>query len=37
MRGRVTFVGREEFDRWLARASAEQNRAEFTPATGEAE
>ena len=37
MRGRVTFVGREEFDRWLIRAHAEQNRAEFAPATGEAE
>jgi cytochrome c oxidase subunit 2 len=37
MRGRVTFVGREEFDRWLNQTHAEQNRAEFTPVTGEAE
>ena len=37
MRGRVTFVSREDYDRWLAKAYDEQNRAEFTPATGEAE
>ncbi len=37
MRGRVTFVGREEFDRWLNQTRVEQNRAEFKPETGEAE
>jgi cytochrome c oxidase subunit II len=37
MRGRVTLESREAFDRWLAQAYDEQTRAEFTPATGEAE
>jgi cytochrome c oxidase subunit 2 len=37
MRGRVTFVSREDFDRWLTKTYDEQNRAEFKPATGEAE
>jgi heme/copper-type cytochrome/quinol oxidase subunit 2 len=37
MRGRVTFVSREEYDRWLIETHAEQNRAEFTPVTGAAE
>ena len=37
MRGRLTLESREDFDRWLARAYEEQNRAAFTPATEEAE
>ncbi len=37
MRGRVTLESREDFERWLAQAYDEQTRAEFRPATGEAE
>jgi cytochrome c oxidase subunit 2 len=37
MRGRVTFQGRDDFDRWLAQTRDEQDRAEFTPSAGEAE
>jgi cytochrome c oxidase subunit II len=37
MRGRVTFVGREEFDRWLRQARIDQERAEFKPTVGGAE
>jgi cytochrome c oxidase subunit 2 len=37
MRGRLTLESREDFDRWLAKMEEEQNRASFTPATGEAE
>jgi cytochrome c oxidase subunit 2 len=34
MRGRLTIQPRAEFDRWLAEQFAEQERAEFVPATG---
>jgi cytochrome c oxidase subunit II len=37
MRGRLTVESRADFDRWLDLQSREQNRAEFTPTTGEAE
>ncbi len=37
MRGRLTLESRAEFDRWLAQAYDEQTRAQYTPATGEAE
>lgn len=37
MRGRVTFVGREEFDLWLRQARIDQERAEFKPTVGGAE
>jgi cytochrome c oxidase subunit 2 len=37
MRGRLTVESRDEFNRWLDLQSREQNRAEFTPTTGEAE
>jgi cytochrome c oxidase subunit II len=37
MRGRVTFVGREEFDLWLRQARTDQERAEFKPTVGGAE
>ena len=37
MRGRLTVESRDDFNRWLDLQSREQNRAEFTPTTGEAE
>lgn len=37
MRGRLTLESRADFDRWLAQAYDEQTRAQYTPATGEAE
>lgn len=37
MRGRITIESREKFDRWLAQQYEEQERSEFTPATGEDE
>jgi cytochrome c oxidase subunit 2 len=37
MRGRITLESREDFDRWLTKAYDEQNQAQYTPATGEAE
>jgi cytochrome c oxidase subunit 2 len=37
MRGRITLESREDFDRWLDKAYDEQNQAQYTPATGEAE
>lgn len=37
MRGRLTLESREDFDRWLAKTEEEQNQAEFTRPTGEAE